>query len=200
MGARLEICTLRDTVAAHLTPESRSSFKQALEALPQLSSGADRKLLELLLSRVRSSVHLQLACFQATPPPAVKTQDPLARVGSGGPRRLARAIPLAPSAPLLAPRVACSVAAGALLWWHLCHQAWELPLTPLPEQLPDFRSDQRAAGKELEELETWHRLPTGRWVSLQAPPGLRVSGPRLGPLLQLRPSLVWQLPEKRGRR
>ncbi|XP_066862960.1 exocyst complex component 2 isoform X3 [Kogia breviceps] len=42
LQARLEICTLRDTVAAHLTPESRSSFKQALEALPQLSSGADR--------------------------------------------------------------------------------------------------------------------------------------------------------------
>ncbi|XP_019800548.1 exocyst complex component 2 isoform X2 [Delphinus delphis] len=76
LQARLEICTLRDTVAAHLTPESRSSFKQALEALPQLSSGADRKLLELLLSRVRSGVHLQLACFQAAPPPAVKTQVP----------------------------------------------------------------------------------------------------------------------------
>lgn len=43
-------------------------------------------------------------------------------------------------------------------------------------QLPDFLSDQRATGKESEELETWHRLPTGRWVSLQAPPGLRVSG------------------------
>ncbi|XP_059967119.1 exocyst complex component 2 [Mesoplodon densirostris] len=76
LQARLDICTLRDTVAAHLTPESRSSFKQALEALPQLSSGADRKLLELLLSRVRSGVHLQLACFQAAPPPAVKTQVP----------------------------------------------------------------------------------------------------------------------------
>ncbi|XP_066862962.1 exocyst complex component 2 isoform X5 [Kogia breviceps] len=76
LQARLEICTLRDTVAAHLTPESRSSFKQALEALPQLSSGADRKLLELLLSRVRSGVHLQLACFQAPPPPGVKTQVP----------------------------------------------------------------------------------------------------------------------------
>ncbi|XP_061255001.1 exocyst complex component 2 isoform X2 [Bos javanicus] len=73
LQARLEICTLRDTVAAHLTLESRSSFKQALEALPQLSSGADRKLLEELLSRVKSGMHLQLACFQAAPPPAVKT-------------------------------------------------------------------------------------------------------------------------------
>ncbi|XP_010851300.1 PREDICTED: exocyst complex component 2 isoform X2 [Bison bison bison] len=73
LQARLEICTLRDTVAAHLTLESRSSFKQALEALPQLSSGADRRLLEELLSRVKSGMHLQLACFQAAPPPAVKT-------------------------------------------------------------------------------------------------------------------------------
>ncbi|XP_057555565.1 exocyst complex component 2 isoform X2 [Hippopotamus amphibius kiboko] len=73
LQARLEICTLRDTVAAHLTPESRSSFKQALEALPQLSSAADRKLLEELLSRVESGMHLQLACFQAAPPPAAKT-------------------------------------------------------------------------------------------------------------------------------
>ncbi|OXB84590.1 UNVERIFIED_CONTAM: hypothetical protein H355_008066 [Colinus virginianus] len=42
--ARLEICALRDTVAIYLTPESNSSFKQALEALPQLSSGADKNL------------------------------------------------------------------------------------------------------------------------------------------------------------
>ncbi|KAL6053346.1 hypothetical protein STEG23_002880 [Scotinomys teguina] len=42
--ARLEICALRDTVAIYLTPESRSSFKQALEALPQLASGADKKM------------------------------------------------------------------------------------------------------------------------------------------------------------
>uniref|UniRef100_A0A3Q2L810 Exocyst complex component 2 n=2 Tax=Equus TaxID=9789 RepID=A0A3Q2L810_HORSE len=43
LQARLEICALRDTVAVHLTSESKSSFKQALEALPQLSSGADKK-------------------------------------------------------------------------------------------------------------------------------------------------------------
>ena len=73
LQARLEICALRDILAAHLTPESRSSFKQALEALPQLSSGAERTLLEELLNRVKGSMHLQLACFQAAPPPAVKT-------------------------------------------------------------------------------------------------------------------------------
>lgn len=65
LQARLEICALRDTVAVHLTPESRSSFKQALEALPALGGGADKKLLEELLSKFKSSMHLQLACFQA---------------------------------------------------------------------------------------------------------------------------------------
>lgn len=34
-----------------------------------------RRLLEELLSRVKSGMHLQLACFQAAPPPAVKTQS-----------------------------------------------------------------------------------------------------------------------------
>ena len=45
-------------------------------APPVAVSASPHRLLELLLSRVRSSVHLQLACFQATPPPAVKTQVP----------------------------------------------------------------------------------------------------------------------------
>ncbi|XP_023374647.1 exocyst complex component 2 isoform X2 [Otolemur garnettii] len=65
LQARLEICALRDTVAVYLTSESKSSFKQALEALPQLSSGADKKLLEELLNKFKSSMHLQLTCFQA---------------------------------------------------------------------------------------------------------------------------------------
>ncbi|XP_008052216.1 exocyst complex component 2, partial [Carlito syrichta] len=73
LQARLEICALRDTVAVYLTPESRSSFKQALEALPQLSSGADKKLLEELLNKFKSSMHLQLTCFQAVSPTMMKT-------------------------------------------------------------------------------------------------------------------------------
>lgn len=73
LQARLEICALRDTVAVHLTPESKSSFKQALEALPQLSSGADKKLLEELLNKFKSSMHLQLTCFQATSSTMTKT-------------------------------------------------------------------------------------------------------------------------------
>ncbi|NXF19140.1 EXOC2 protein, partial [Rhodinocichla rosea] len=51
----------------------RSSFKQALEALPQLSSGTDRKLLEELLNKFRSSMHLQLTCFQASSSAMMKT-------------------------------------------------------------------------------------------------------------------------------
>ncbi|KAI1889220.1 hypothetical protein AGOR_G00176870 [Albula goreensis] len=64
LQARLEICALRDAIACYLTAESNTSFKQALEALPQLHSGADKKLLEELLNKFKSSMHLQLACFQ----------------------------------------------------------------------------------------------------------------------------------------
>ncbi|NXB81879.1 EXOC2 protein, partial [Donacobius atricapilla] len=73
LQAKLEICALRDTVAIYLTPESKSSFKQALEALPQLSSGTDRKLLEELLNKFKSSMHLQLTCFQASSSTMMKT-------------------------------------------------------------------------------------------------------------------------------
>ncbi|NWY97160.1 EXOC2 protein, partial [Loxia curvirostra] len=73
LQAKLEICALRDTVAIYLTPESKSSFKQALEALPQLSSGTDRKLLEELLNKFKSSMHLQLTCFQASSSAMMKT-------------------------------------------------------------------------------------------------------------------------------
>ncbi|XP_061202602.1 exocyst complex component 2 isoform X2 [Neopsephotus bourkii] len=73
LQARLEICALRDTVAIYLTPESNSSFKQALEALPQLSSGTDKKFLEELLNKFKSSMHLQLTCFQASSSAMMKT-------------------------------------------------------------------------------------------------------------------------------
>ncbi|KAM8789058.1 exocyst complex component 2 isoform 2-T2 [Rhynchonycteris naso] len=73
LQARLEICALRDTVAVYLTPESKSSFKQALDALPPLSSGADKKSLEELLNKFKSSMHLQLACFQTASSTMMKT-------------------------------------------------------------------------------------------------------------------------------
>nr|XP_055042781.1 exocyst complex component 2 [Misgurnus anguillicaudatus]XP_055042782.1 exocyst complex component 2 [Misgurnus anguillicaudatus] len=63
LQARLEICALRDAVEPYLTSESRISFKQAIEALPQLQSGADKKLLEELLNKFKSSMKLQLNCF-----------------------------------------------------------------------------------------------------------------------------------------
>ncbi|XP_012990444.2 exocyst complex component 2 isoform X4 [Esox lucius] len=70
--ARLEINALRDAVSSYLSSESQGSFKQALEALPQLHSGADRKLLEELLNTFKSSMQLQLTCFQPSSVQPVK--------------------------------------------------------------------------------------------------------------------------------
>uniref|UniRef100_A0A8C9Y888 Exocyst complex component 2 n=1 Tax=Sander lucioperca TaxID=283035 RepID=A0A8C9Y888_SANLU len=63
LQARLELCALRDAIAAYLNSESNASFKLALDALPQLHSGADKKLLEELLNKFKSSMQLQLTCF-----------------------------------------------------------------------------------------------------------------------------------------
>nr|XP_015210148.1 PREDICTED: exocyst complex component 2 [Lepisosteus oculatus] len=68
LQARLEICSLKDAITYYLTPDSSRSFKQALEVLPQLHSGADKKLLEEQLNKFKSSMYLQLTCFQ---PPSV---------------------------------------------------------------------------------------------------------------------------------
>ncbi|XP_052391684.1 exocyst complex component 2 [Carassius gibelio] len=65
LQARLEICALRDAIEPYLTSESLTSFKQALEVLPQLQSGADKKLLEELLNKFKSSMKLQLNCFKS---------------------------------------------------------------------------------------------------------------------------------------
>ncbi|KAM4705416.1 exocyst complex component 2 [Rhinophrynus dorsalis] len=73
LQARLEICALRDAIAVYLTNDSKSSFKQAMEALPQLSSGGDKKLLEELLNEFKSSMHLQLTCFQPSNSVCMKT-------------------------------------------------------------------------------------------------------------------------------
>lgn len=73
LQARLEICALRDAVAFYLSPESNRNFMQALETLPPLPSGADKKLLEELLNTFKSSMHLQLTCFQAASSGIVKT-------------------------------------------------------------------------------------------------------------------------------
>ncbi|MGH0156735.1 UNVERIFIED_CONTAM: hypothetical protein FKN15_032206 [Acipenser sinensis] len=73
LQARLELCALQDAIASYLTSESSQNFKQALEALPQLHSGADKKLLEELLNKFKSSMHLQLNCFQAPSVCLIKT-------------------------------------------------------------------------------------------------------------------------------
>uniref|UniRef100_A0A8C8BXU4 Exocyst complex component 2 n=1 Tax=Oncorhynchus tshawytscha TaxID=74940 RepID=A0A8C8BXU4_ONCTS len=64
--ARLEIDSLRDAVASYLSSESHASFKQALEVLPQLHNGNkihDEKC-QPLLNKFKSSMQLQLTCFQ----------------------------------------------------------------------------------------------------------------------------------------
>ncbi|XP_058493724.1 exocyst complex component 2 isoform X1 [Solea solea] len=72
LQARLELCALRDAIATYLSAESNSSFKQALDALPQLHSGSDKKLLEELLNTFKSSMQLQLTCFQPSSVQPVK--------------------------------------------------------------------------------------------------------------------------------
>ncbi|XP_061634361.1 exocyst complex component 2 [Phyllopteryx taeniolatus] len=64
LQARLELCALRDAIAAYLNGESNASFEMALDALPQLHSASDKKLLEELLNKFKSSMQLQLTCFQ----------------------------------------------------------------------------------------------------------------------------------------
>ncbi|OCT76374.1 exocyst complex component 2 [Xenopus laevis] len=73
LQARLELYALRDAIAIYLTNDSKSSFKHAVEALPQLPSGADKKLLEELLNGFKSSMHLQLTCFQSSSSVSMKT-------------------------------------------------------------------------------------------------------------------------------
>uniref|UniRef100_A0A3Q1IDU4 Exocyst complex component 2 n=1 Tax=Anabas testudineus TaxID=64144 RepID=A0A3Q1IDU4_ANATE len=48
----------------HIHAVIGASFKLALDALPLLQSGADKKLLEELLNKFKSSMQLQLTCFQ----------------------------------------------------------------------------------------------------------------------------------------
>ncbi|XP_077573472.1 exocyst complex component 2 isoform X2 [Stigmatopora nigra] len=64
MQARLEVCALKDAIAAYLNPESNDSFEMALDALPQFYSAIDKKLVEELLNKFMSSMQLQLTCFQ----------------------------------------------------------------------------------------------------------------------------------------
>uniref|UniRef100_A0A8C7Y2K9 Exocyst complex component 2 n=1 Tax=Oryzias sinensis TaxID=183150 RepID=A0A8C7Y2K9_9TELE len=59
LQARLELCALRDAVATYINPDSK------------LSSPPSR-LLEELLNKFKSSMHLQLTCFQSSNIPLVK--------------------------------------------------------------------------------------------------------------------------------
>ncbi|XP_028300508.1 exocyst complex component 2 [Gouania willdenowi] len=72
LQARLELCALKDAIAAYLNTDSSSSFKQALDSLPHLHSGSDKKLLEELLNKFTCSMQLQLACFRSSSVQPVK--------------------------------------------------------------------------------------------------------------------------------
>ncbi|KAG7236134.1 hypothetical protein INR49_000698 [Caranx melampygus] len=64
-------CTLvNKVVTEHLLRSA--SFKLALDHLPQLHSGAEKKLLEELLNKFKSSMQLQLTCFQPSSVQPVK--------------------------------------------------------------------------------------------------------------------------------
>uniref|UniRef100_A0A8B9NNU1 Exocyst complex component 2 n=1 Tax=Accipiter nisus TaxID=211598 RepID=A0A8B9NNU1_9AVES len=65
LQARLEICALRDTVAIYLTPESKICQCCNLFSF--------YRLLEELLNKFKSSMHLQLTCFQASSSAMMKT-------------------------------------------------------------------------------------------------------------------------------
>uniref|UniRef100_A0A672YXR6 Exocyst complex component 2 n=1 Tax=Sphaeramia orbicularis TaxID=375764 RepID=A0A672YXR6_9TELE len=59
-----EMCRLMQCVSSFSKNGALSSFKHALDTLPQLHSGTDKKLLEELLNKFKSSMQLQLTCFQ----------------------------------------------------------------------------------------------------------------------------------------
>uniref|UniRef100_A0A8C1QAG2 Exocyst complex component 2 n=1 Tax=Cyprinus carpio TaxID=7962 RepID=A0A8C1QAG2_CYPCA len=65
LQARLEICALRDAIELYLTSESRTSFKQAVEALPQLQSGTDKNnVLDCIPSFSSQSMFMNLLLLQ----------------------------------------------------------------------------------------------------------------------------------------
>ncbi|XP_008335141.1 exocyst complex component 2 [Cynoglossus semilaevis] len=66
LQAHLEISALRDALASYLNAESKSCFNQALETIPQIHSGSDKKILEELLNKYKSNMHLQLTCFHSS--------------------------------------------------------------------------------------------------------------------------------------
>uniref|UniRef100_A0A8C8AIN7 Exocyst complex component 2 n=1 Tax=Otus sunia TaxID=257818 RepID=A0A8C8AIN7_9STRI len=68
LQARLEICALRDTVAIYLTPESKQGSPNFWQLFP-----FQNLLLEELLNKFKSSMHLQLTCFQASSSAMMKT-------------------------------------------------------------------------------------------------------------------------------
>lgn len=63
--ARLEILALQQSSILYSTDKSDENFESALKILPQLVSGAEKKLLEDLLNRFKSSMLFHLKCLEA---------------------------------------------------------------------------------------------------------------------------------------
>ncbi|XP_012272789.1 exocyst complex component 2 isoform X2 [Orussus abietinus] len=64
--ARVDIALLRNTLVGYSTPRA-SFFEDALEVIPQPKNAEDLKRIETLLSKVTTSMGLQLSCFGDQP-------------------------------------------------------------------------------------------------------------------------------------
>lgn len=65
LQARLETLALQQSTILYATEESNKTFEDACAALPQLGSGAEKKLLEELLNRFKSGMLFHLKCLEA---------------------------------------------------------------------------------------------------------------------------------------
>ncbi|XP_039262128.2 exocyst complex component 2-like [Styela clava] len=65
LQARLGILALQQSTILYATEQSNKTFEDACAVLPQLGSGAEKKLLEELLNRFKSGMLFHLKCLEA---------------------------------------------------------------------------------------------------------------------------------------
>ncbi|CAK9798815.1 Exocyst complex component 2 [Anthophora quadrimaculata] len=61
--ARTDIILLRNALQCYSTTRAKNFFEEALDAIPQPISKDDRMRIDMLLSKVTTSMHLQLSCL-----------------------------------------------------------------------------------------------------------------------------------------
>lgn len=61
--ARADVLAVQETVRLFTTPSAESFFEEALEAIPPLTSPADKQVVEDILAKFRVRMKLQLMCF-----------------------------------------------------------------------------------------------------------------------------------------